>query len=147
MGVASTDGNGGQPTLLSLFAGCGGLDLGFEDAGYSIGLAYDRNQAAIASWNRNRKGPDRGHVFDLATIRFEHMDRHFGGKFVPQGVIGGPPCQGFSRANRARHRGDARTCFYGSCSPLRCASIATGRRWTSSSWRTSRNWGTSTIVR
>ena len=106
--VESTDRNGGQPTLLSLFAGCGGLDLGFEDAGYSIGLAYDRNPAAIASWNRNRKGAERGHVFDLATIRFEHMDRHFGGKFIPQGVIGGPPCQGFSRANRARHRGDAR---------------------------------------
>ena len=108
MAVERIDGNGGQSTLLSLFAGCGGLDLGFEDAGYSIGLAYDRSPAAIASWNRNRKGAERGHVFDLATIRFEHMDRHFGGKFIPQGVIGGPPCQGFSRANRARHRGDAR---------------------------------------
>lgn len=108
MAVESANGHGERPTLLSLFAGCGGLDLGFEEAGYSIGLAYDRSPEVIASWNRNRKGPERGHVFDLATIRLQDMDGHFGGRFVPQGVIGGPPCQGFSRANQARHRGDAR---------------------------------------
>lgn len=108
MAVESANGHGERPSLLSLFAGCGGLDLGFEEAGYSIGLAYDRSPEAIASWNRNRKGRKRGHVFDLATIRFPDIDRHFGGKFVPRGVIGGPPCQGFSRANQARHRGDAR---------------------------------------
>ena len=108
MPVESANGSGECGTLLSLFAGCGGLDLGFEQAGFSIGLAYDWNRDAIASWNRNRKGQKRGHVFDLAKIRFRDIDRHFGGKFVPQGVIGGPPCQGFSRANQARHRNDAR---------------------------------------
>jgi len=106
--VATANGNGERRTLLSLFAGCGGLDLGFEQAGYSIGLAYDRNRDAIASWNLNRQGQPRGYVFDLAAIRLRDIDRHFGGKFVPLGVIGGPPCQGFSRANQARHRGDAR---------------------------------------
>ena len=108
--VETADGSGARRTLLSLFAGCGGLDLGFEEAGFSIGLAYDRDGDAIASWNRNRNGngQKRGHVFDLATIRLADMDRHFGSKFVPRGVIGGPPCQGFSRANQARHRGDAR---------------------------------------
>ena len=110
--VESANGGEGRPMLLSLFAGCGGLDLGFEDAGYSIGLAYDQNLNAIASWNRNRKGRESGHVFDLATIRLRDMDRHFGRKFVPRGVIGGPPCQGFSRANRARHRGDARNALF-----------------------------------
>ena len=94
--------------LLSLYSGCGGLDLGFEDAGYTVALAYDWDQDAIASWNRNRSKPHRGHVADLRTIRLRDMDRDFGSKFFPRGVIGGPPCQGFSRANRLRHHQDHR---------------------------------------
>ena len=94
--------------LLSLFSGCGGLDLGFEEAGFEVGLAYDWDRDAIASWTRNRPKPRSGHVADLRTIHLREMDRDFGGKFVPKAVIGGPPCQGFSRANRLRHRDDHR---------------------------------------
>jgi len=94
--------------LLSLYAGCGGLDLGFEEAGYRIGLAYDWDADAVASWNRNRPGPTRCHVADLRTIRLADIDRDFGGSFAPRGVIGGPPCQGFSRANHWRHKSDSR---------------------------------------
>ena len=94
--------------LLSLFAGCGGLDLGFENAGFSIGLAYDIRPHSIHSWNRNRPGPNRGHVADLRTITFPDMDLHYGTNFVPSGVIGGPPCQSFSRANRSPSPDDPR---------------------------------------
>lgn len=94
--------------LLSLYAGCGGLDLGFEEAGYRIGLAYDSDLHAVASWNRNRPGSARCHVADLRTIRLADIDRDFGGSFTPSGVIGGPPCQGFSRANHWRHKNDSR---------------------------------------
>ena len=85
--------------LLSLFCGCGGLDLGFERADFPIGLAYDVRPAAIASWNRNRPGSKRAHLTDLSAIHFADMDRDFGGRFVPSAVIGGPPCQSFSPAN------------------------------------------------
>ena len=48
--------------LLSLFSGCGGLDLGFERVGFEVGLAYDIRKASIASWNQNRPERPNGHV-------------------------------------------------------------------------------------
>ena len=87
--------------LLSLFSGCGGLDLGFERAGFKIGLAYDIRTNSIASWNQNRPGKPRGHVADLCGIRLADMDRAYGARFVPSALIGGPPCQSFSPANRS----------------------------------------------
>ena len=95
--------------LLSLYAGCGGLDLGLERAGFSIGLAYDIRPHSIRSWNRNRPGPVRGHVADLRTIGFPDVDRDHGEKFLPSGVIGGPPCQSFSHANRSPSLNDPRS--------------------------------------
>ena len=94
--------------LLSLYSGCGGLDLGFERAGFTVGLAYDINSYSIASWNRNRPGVCRGHVADLSAIQFKNMDRDYGAIFAPSGVIGGPPCQSFSRANHFRSDTDLR---------------------------------------
>ena len=95
--------------LLSLFSGCGGLDLGFERVGFEVGLAYDIRKASIASWNQNRPERPNGHVADLSTIRLRQMDRDHGRRFVPTGVIGGPPCQSFSRANRSRFADDPRS--------------------------------------
>ena len=94
--------------LLSLFSGCGGLDLGFERAGFDIGLAYDVRAHSIASWNRNRLERPHGYTANLCAIRLQDMDRDHGGRFVPSGVIGGPPCQSFSRANRSRLPDDPR---------------------------------------
>ena len=85
------------------------MDLGFEHAGFSIGLAYDIRPHSIRSWNRNRSGPSRGHIADLKTIRFRDIDHHYGKKFVPSGVIGGPPCQSFSPANRSPTPDDPRS--------------------------------------
>lgn len=95
--------------LLSLFSGCGGLDLGFERAGFRVGLAYDIRPDSISSWNRNRPGSLRAHVADLRSIRIAEMDSHYGGRFVPSGIIGGPPCQTFSRANRSASPSDPRS--------------------------------------
>lgn len=101
---------GGQRiVLLSLFSGCGGLDLGFERVGFDIGLAYDIRAHSIASWNRNRPWNRCGHVADLSTIRLMDMDCDHGGRFAPSGVIGGPPCQSFSRANSLRSADDPRS--------------------------------------
>lgn len=85
--------------LLSLFCGAGGLDLGFEKAGFLIGLGFDRNSDSVLSYNKNR--PDRpvGHVGDVARLTLRDLDKAFGRRFAPSGLIGGPPCQSFSQAN------------------------------------------------
>lgn len=95
--------------LLSLFAGCGGLDTGFEQDGYEIGLAYDKRQPAIESYNHNRKSSRHGHVRDISTLTLEQMDLDYGSTFNPTAVIGGPPCQSFSKANRSKIENDPRT--------------------------------------
>ena len=44
--------------LLSLFCGAGGLDLGFENAGYDVGLAFDIREPSVRSYNNNRRQRD-----------------------------------------------------------------------------------------
>ncbi|MBU3078864.1 DNA cytosine methyltransferase [Sphingomonas quercus] len=86
--------------LLSLFCGAGGLDVGFEAREYEVGLAFDLRKDSIASYNHNRKSrPSHGHVGDVSKLTLEKLDELHGSEFAPEGVIGGPPCQSFSRAN------------------------------------------------
>lgn len=96
-----------HPVLLSLFSGCGGLDLGFERAGFEIGLAYDLRSPAIASHNHNRI-KQSGRVGDVTNLSLKDLDSHFGEQFCPEGVIGGPPCQSFSRGNARKTDDDPR---------------------------------------
>lgn len=85
--------------ILSLFCGAGGLDLGFEAAGYDVALAFDLRTDSIASYNLNRDGKPAGHCENVAELTLERLDELHGGTFKPEGIIGGPPCQSFSRAN------------------------------------------------
>ena len=86
--------------LLSLFCGAGGLDLGFEKAGFEVGLAFDKKQDSVDSYNRNRTGAARAHCRDIRDIGLKELDELWGGTFRPTGIVGGPPCQSFSQANR-----------------------------------------------
>lgn len=52
------DGHVSRPALLRPFSGAGGLDLGFEQAGFIPLLALDRDCDAVATYNYNR-GPRR----------------------------------------------------------------------------------------
>ncbi len=77
------------PTFASFFCGCGGLDLGFEQAGFVGRAAYDIDSDAVAVHNHNLK--TRAHVCDLNQASFPKN------KILrPDVVIAGPPCQGFS---------------------------------------------------
>lgn len=100
--------NNDKPLILSLFSGCGGLDLGFELAGFETALAFDLRSAAVASHNHNR-GHEPAHVTDITSLRLEDLDEYYGARFDPIGVVGGPPCQSFSRGNSRRSDSDPRS--------------------------------------
>lgn len=96
--------------IISFFSGCGGFDLGFSSAGFSIELALDVDAAAVMSYNHNR---DREvcHIADLAKIDTEvimQLYRKNCGGALPIGVIGGAPCQTFSSGNVHFNGDDAR---------------------------------------
>lgn len=95
--------------LLSLFCGAGGLDAGFEAAGHKIGLAYDKRPDAVKSYNLNRGKSSTGKVADISTMTLADLDADFGDQFNPSGVLGGPPCQSFSKANSSRSLSDPRS--------------------------------------
>lgn len=85
-------------TVIDLFCGCGGLSEGFKQAGFKIVGGIDFNNAAIETYNTNFEGV--GRCIDLTQISEEHI-LSFGKEFIGADVIiGGPPCQGFSSANR-----------------------------------------------
>lgn len=88
------------PTCLSLFSGCGGLDLGFRRAGYHCLHAYDIDAASITTYNYNF-GPSAATVADLSGDFLSSITVR------PDVVIAGPPCQGFSTIGR-RDPEDAR---------------------------------------
>lgn len=98
------------PKIVSLFSGAGGLDLGYRDAGFQLAFAVDSSEWAIKTHQRNFK--------DTTSITANLIDLQPAGVLEkladvltigePIGVIGGPPCQGFSRANPAALASDPR---------------------------------------
>lgn len=93
----------GEGRILSLFCGAGGLDLGFEQAGFRVAAAFDVRKDAVASYNHNRDSESRvARVKDVRDLTPEVLDDLLGYEFRPRGLIGGPPCQSFSRATHSQ---------------------------------------------
>ena len=86
--------------VIDLFAGAGGLSLGFKQTGkYEIAAAFEINQNAQETYKKNHSGTK---VFsDVCSADFVKLGEKLGNIDV---VIGGPPCQGFSMANRQKNR-------------------------------------------
>lgn len=81
--------------ILDLFCGAGGLSLGFERTGFEVVKAIDNNKYAIETYNNNRS-KKIGEVKDITTVDDKYVSTL--GKI--DGIIGGPPCQGFSTAGQ-----------------------------------------------
>lgn len=79
---------------VDLFAGCGGLSLGFQNKGFDIVAAFDNWPPAIQVYQDNFKHP----IFEEDLSKDETYE--FIASFNPEIVIGGPPCQDFSSAGR-----------------------------------------------
>ena len=86
-----------REVVLDLFAGCGGLSLGFEAAGYST-IGYEKDMAACETYNRNLTGP----CCNATLVKgFDYPPADI--------VIGGPPCQPFSKFGFGYQKGNKDT--------------------------------------
>lgn len=88
----------GMYNVIDLFAGAGGLSLGFMQTGkFQIKVAFENNPAMQETYRKNHKEVDvRG---DVCVADYQQIVEQYGDIDV---VIGGPPCQGFSNANRQK---------------------------------------------
>jgi DNA (cytosine-5)-methyltransferase 1 len=80
----------GKPKVLSLFTGCGGLDLGFHQSGYEILWANDVDSFACQTYRRNFDNPiEEGDIEKIDPYK---------SKLIPNCdlILGGFPCQDFS---------------------------------------------------
>ena len=83
-------------TVLDLFCGCGGISYGFELAGFKIIGGIDFNEDATKTFKHNFKDAKVRHGY-IEKVTDDEVLRDYGGVDV---IVGGPPCQGFSTANR-----------------------------------------------
>ncbi len=76
--------------VVSFFAGAGGLDLGFQKAGFNVVWANEYDKEIWATYEKNHKNTilDRRSIVDIPSNEVPDCD----------GIIGGPPCQSWSEA-------------------------------------------------
>lgn len=91
--------------VISLFSGCGGLDLGFEKAGFHIPVANEFDKTIWETFKANH--PDT-HLIegDIRQVTKEDIAQYIDGEV--DGIIGGPPCQSWSEAGSLKGIKDAR---------------------------------------
>lgn len=95
--------------IIDLFCGCGGLSRGFELAGFNVSLAIDMWEDAIKTYNYNHKKPV-GLCKDIRMLDNNFLDNYKQNHHII-GIIGGPPCQGYSTVGK-RDINDDRNYLY-----------------------------------
>jgi len=87
--------------VISLFSGAGGLDLGFEKAGFEIPIANELDKTIWETFERNHSNTKliKGDIREISDSEFpDEID----------GIIGGPPCQSWSEAGTLKGIADPR---------------------------------------
>lgn len=101
----------GKPVIVDFFAGAGGLSKGFVDAGYRVAFANDFQDVCVATYRYNHPELPAEKVSgeDVRKI-VDNIDDYVQGDVDV--VVGGPPCQGFSSANKQPIIDDPRNELY-----------------------------------
>ncbi|MGV0028620.1 DNA cytosine methyltransferase [Phormidesmis priestleyi] len=79
---------------IDLFAGCGGLSLGFQTAGFEVVAAFDHWKESCSVYTANFDHP----IFQVDLSEVKNVGRF--NEWNPDIIIGGPPCQDFSSAGK-----------------------------------------------
>lgn len=98
--------------MIDLFCGAGGLSLGFSQEGFITSLANDIQECCVDTYAHNHPETPRDHIVlgDIKDV-VRNLEELLDGRSVDI-VVGGPPCQGFSMANRQRLIDDPRNYLY-----------------------------------
>ena len=94
--------------IIDLFAGCGGLSLGFEMAGFNIPLAIEKDEWAAETYSFNHKYTI---VVKQDIKEISNIDSLLEKNIRIDGIVGGPPCQGFSLSGN-RDKNDPRNSLF-----------------------------------
>lgn len=93
----------GHLRTVDLFAGCGGMSLGFKNAGFDLIAAFDNWKPAIEVYRQNFDNPIYERDLSDPAVADEIAALH------PDVIIGGPPCQDFSQAGKRSENGGRAT--------------------------------------
>jgi len=95
--------------MIDLFAGVGGLSLGFEMCGFKVVLANEYDSSIAEAYIKNRKNPNMI-VDDITKLPINETFGKYKGKVDL--VVGGPPCQGFSAKGQRKSINDPRNFLF-----------------------------------
>ncbi|MEH6433844.1 DNA cytosine methyltransferase [Massilia sp. DD77] len=100
---------GGKPRVLDLFAGCGGISLGFEVAGFEMrgAVEFDPDAARSHGLNFHAGAAEHSEPIDITKTSPAELCMKLGLGAVAEAfdvVVGGPPCQAFARVGRSKLR-------------------------------------------
>ncbi len=98
-----------KPTVIDLFAGVGGLSLGFEQHGFDVTLANEYDPSIAAAYEKNHTHT-KMIVGDITSLDLQAVFGKYQGK--TDVVIGGPPCQGFSQKGQRKTIHDERNFLF-----------------------------------
>lgn len=99
------------PRLIDFFCGAGGLSLGFVQEGFQIELANDHEEVCIETYKYNHPEIPENRIIQGDIRKIVNHIEDFIEKEIDI-VVGGPPCQGFSSANKQRIIDDPRNELY-----------------------------------